>query len=282
MGIVSSSKRILYNPGKESETMINDVIGIVREAAQHMASVDKIEIAQKGGYANIVTTSDLAVQDFLRSRLATLLPDCGFICEEGDVADISHRDVWIVDPIDGTANYARGVDQCAICVGLCHDGEMQMGVVYIPRTDEMFYAEKGKGAWRNGKQIHVADRAFENGIMCTAFPVYYKEQSAWCASAIHEVFMHCNDIRRLGAAAPELCYIAMGRFDMYFEYRLGAWDFAAASIIVSEAGGFLSDINGNPLNPMNASGVLVANSNDNLNRLVAIIKSHNPEAKNCL
>lgn len=262
--------------------MINDVIRIVREAAQYIMPADKIEITQKDGYENIVTTSDLAVQDFLRSRLSTLIPDCGFICEEGDIADISHSDVWIVDPIDGTANYARGVDQCAICVGLCHDGEMQIGVVYIPRTDEMFYAERGKGAWRNGQQIHVADRTFEDTIMCTAFPVYYKEQSAWCARAIHEVFMQCNDIRRLGAAAPELCYIAMGRFDMYFEYCLGAWDFAAASIIVSEAGGSLSDINGNPLNPMKASGVLAANSQANLNRLIKIIKSHNPEAENCL
>lgn len=256
--------------------MINDVKNIVREAAQFMVPADKIEITQKAGYANIVTTSDLAVQDFLRKKLSKLLPDCGFICEEGDIADICHSDVWIVDPIDGTANYSRGVDQCAICVGLCHEGAMQMGVVYIPRTDEMFYAERGKGAWRNGQQIHVADRAFENAIMCTAMPVYYKEQAAWCANAIHEVFMQCNDIRRLGAAAPELCYMAMGRFDMYFEYCLGAWDFAAASIIVSEAGGVLSDINGNPLNPMKGSGVLAANSRENLNRLTEIVKRHNP------
>ena len=244
-----------------------------------MASPDNIQIMQKGGNENIVTSADLAVQEFLRQRLSELLPESGFICEEGDIADVRHERVWIIDPIDGTANYARGVDQCAICVGLCHFGAMEMSVVYLPRTDEMFTARRGEGAWRNGERIHVSDRPFDNAIMCTALPVYHKEQAAWCSEAIRDVFMQCNDIRRLGAAAPELCYMAMGRFDMYFEYLLGAWDFAAASLIVEEAGGMLCNIYGNPLNPMAGSGVIAANNNANLLRLSGIIKSHNPAAK---
>lgn len=259
--------------------MIDRITDIVREASHLMASPENITVMQKGGNENIVTSSDIAVQDFLRERLSELLPDSGFICEEGDIADIRHSRVWIIDPIDGTANYARGVDQCAICVGLCHEGAMEMSVVYLPRTGEMFTARRGKGAWRNGSRIHVADRSFDNAIMCTALPVYHKEQASWCAEAIRDVFMQCNDIRRLGAAAPELCYVAMGRFDMYFEYLLGAWDFAAASLIVEEAGGSLCGIDGLPLDPMKPGGVLAANSADNLKRLHSIISSHNPACR---
>ncbi|MDE6317307.1 MAG: inositol monophosphatase, partial [Muribaculaceae bacterium] len=248
--------------------------GIVREASSLMLQPEQIEIKQKGGYENIVTSADIAVQDFLQARLSELLPGSGFICEEGDIADASHEYVWIIDPIDGTANYARGVDQCAICVGLYSKGAMLMSVVFLPRTGEMFHAEQGKGAWLNGRRIHVSDRSFDNAIMCTALPVYYKDQAAWCALAIHDVFMQCNDIRRLGAAAPELCYIAMGRFEMYFEYRLGAWDFAAASLILSEAGGYLSDLYGNPLDPTKASGVLAANNMDNLAHLSEVIRQY--------
>ena len=256
--------------------MIEKVIGIVREAASLMLQPEQIEIKQKGGFENIVTSADIAVQNFLQEKLSALLPGCGFICEEGDSADAAHEYVWIIDPIDGTANYARGADQCAICVGLYSKGAMQLSVVFLPRTGELFQAERGKGARLNGRSIHVSDRGFDNAIMCTAMPVYYKEQASWCAAAIHDVFMQCNDIRRLGAAAPELCYVAMGRFDMYFEYRLGAWDFAAASLILTEAGGLLSDLDGNPLDPTKSSGVLAANSRANLDRLTSIISQHKP------
>lgn len=256
--------------------MIDDVINIIREASMLMVSPDELRITQKDGYANIVTSADIAVQEFLRSRLAMLIPDAGFVCEEGDIADISHNRVWIIDPIDGTANYARGADQCAICAGLCSAGAMELSVVYLPRTGEMFHAEHGKGAWRNGAPIHVSERTFEDSVMCTALPVYHKEQAWWCGKAIHDVFMQCNDIRRLGAAAPELCYVAMGRFDMYFEYKLGAWDFAAASLILEEAGGCLCDLDGHRLNPLKPSGVLGANSRENLGRLTEIINRHKP------
>ena len=141
--------------------MFDKITEIVKEAASLMTAADNLEIMEKGGCENIVTSADIAVQDFLRSRLSALLPDSGFICEEGDIADIRHSRVWVIDPIDGTANYARGVDQCAICVGLCDNGVMEMSVVFLPRTGEMFQAQRGKGAWRNGSRIHVSDRSFD-------------------------------------------------------------------------------------------------------------------------
>ena len=251
---------------------LQDLIAVVREASRLMA-VDHFAISQKDGYANIVTSSDLAVQEFLCDRLAQLLPGSGFLCEEADLHDASHAYTWIIDPIDGTANYSRGIDQCAICVGLRYEGEMQMGVVYLPRTDELFSAERGRGAFLNGRPIHVSDRPFADGIVCTAFAVYYKEHTDLCMDIVRDIYSQCNDFRRFGACAPELCYLAMGRCELYFEYMLSPWDFAAASLILTEAGGYITDLTGQPLSCISPSGAIAANSPENLQRLQQIVDS---------
>lgn len=252
--------------------MILSLISIVREASKLML-VDSFDVSQKEGFANIVTSSDVAVQDFLKTRLAELLPGSSFLCEEEDRHDLSREFTWIIDPIDGTANYSRGIRECAICVGLKHGNSMVMAVVYLPRTDELFHAERGKGAFLNGLPIHVSNRPFANSIMCTALAVYHKEYAQICSDIIVETFLQCNDIRRFGAAAPELCYLAMGRCELYFEYLLSPWDFAAASLILEEAGGVLSDLSGRPLDPTAATGVLAANSRESLERLVGIVQN---------
>ena len=156
--------------------------------------------------------------------------------------DTSRELTWIIDPIDGTANYSRGIAQCAISVALKHAADIVLGVVYLPRTGELFTARRGCGAWLNGRRITVSARPFANAVMCTALPVYHKEHTGLCSAIIRDVFMQCNDIRRFGAAAPELCYLAMGRCELYFEYMLSPWDFAAASLIVTEAGGMLAGL----------------------------------------
>ena len=245
---------------------------IVKEASALMVD-SSFEVRQKDGFANIVTSSDVAVQEFLRDRLGKALHGSGFICEEGDVHDCAGcTDIWIIDPIDGTANYARGIAQCAISVGLRHSGSMLMGVVYLPYTGEMFWAERGKGAWLGDRRISVSDRPFGNAVMSTALPVYYKEHADVCSAAICEAFKQINDIRRFGAAAPELCYLAMGLTELYFEYRLSPWDFAAASLIVEEAGGCLSTPAGTPLDTTMPSGVIAANCLDSLSRLQGIVE----------
>ena len=253
---------------------------IVVEASGLMLT-DSFSISQKQGAANIVTSSDIAVQEFLRQRLSALLPGSGFICEEEDVHDVKHDYVWIIDPIDGTANYSRGIRECAVCVGLMHAGKMEMAAVYLPRTDELFTAERGKGAFlhhpQTGKasqRICVSRRPFQDAIMSTALPVYHKEYASICSDIIRETFLQCNDIRRFGAAAPELCYLAMGRTEMYFEYLLSPWDFAAASLILEEAGGILCNREGQPLRFTQPSGVLAANNPENLDRLLSIVKRY--------
>ena len=249
--------------------MLSKLISIVREASGLMLT-PSFTINQKDGFANIVTSSDLAVQDFLRQRLSALLPGSGFLCEEEDMHDLGQEYTWIIDPIDGTANYSRGIRECAICVGLKHLEDMEMAVVFLPRTDELFHAQRGQGAFLNGQPIHVSSRPFQDGILCTALSVYHKEHTRICSDIITEAFLQCNDIRRFGAAAPELCYLAMGRCELYFEYILSPWDFAAASLILQEAGGVLSDLRGHPLPLTAPSGVFAANSPGNLQRLVDI------------
>lgn len=249
---------------------LQQIIDIVKEAAGLMQT-DAFEISEKEGFANIVTSSDVAVQDFLCGRLKELMPDSGFLCEEEDMWDTSHEYTWIIDPIDGTANYSRGIAQCAICVGMKHNEDMAMGVVYIPMTGEMFYAEQGKGAFLNGRQIHVSDRPFENSLLCTALPVYHKEYAQMCSDIIVEAFGRCNDIRRFGACAPELCYLAMGRCELYFEYLLSPWDYAAASLIVTEAGGTITATDGSPVKLTQKGGVIAANNAANHKQMADIV-----------
>lgn len=249
---------------------IEQLIDIVRDAS-HLMVTDGFDIMQKGGCENIVTSSDVAVQNFLCDKLSELMPDSGFLCEEKDINDVEHEYTWIIDPIDGTANYSRGIDQCAICVGLKHVEEMLMGVVYIPRTNELFHAEKSKGAYLNGIRIHVSERTFNNAVLCTALPVYHKEYADVCSRIVLEAFNRCNDIRRFGACAPELCYLAMGRCELYFEYLLSPWDYAAASLIVTEAGGVISSSNGTPLCLTESAGVIAANNMSNHKQMLEIV-----------
>ncbi len=236
--------------------------------------VASFSITQKEGYSNIVTSSDLAVQNFLCDRLSALLPNCGFICEEKDFIEDAHEYTWIIDPIDGTANYSRGIAECAICVGLKHWKEMVLGVVFIPFADELFWAEKGKGAFLNETPIHVSDRPFQNAILCTALSVYHKEHAKKCSDIILDAFQKCNDIRRFGACAPELCYLAMGRCELYFEYQLSPWDYAAASLILTEAGGEITDLQGNNVPLTQGSGVIAANNKDNIQQMLDIVRFH--------
>lgn len=250
---------------------IETIIAVIKDAAD-IIKTNRFEISCKEGFANIVTSSDVAVQDFLCARLKELLPGSGFLCEEEDMHDTSHEYTWIIDPIDGTANYSRGIAQCAICVALEHAGEIISGVVYVPVTEELFHAEKGKGAWLNGQRISVSERPFGNAVICTALPVYHKEYTDVCSDIIRETFIRCNDIRRFGACAPELCYLAMGRCELYFEYLLSPWDFAAASLIVTEAGGTITDLEGNRPTWTRPTGIVAGNSKDNHATLLEIIK----------
>lgn len=253
---------------------INDIIHIVKRASEIMLKA-KFTISQKEGYSNIVTSSDLEIQNFLCQELELLTPGCGFLCEEGDEQRTQGKDlIWIIDPIDGTANFSRGISDCCISVALKNKGEITHGVVYNPYKNELYQAEKGQGSYLNGNKLSVSDRVFENGLLCTAMSLYNKQYAKVCSDIIYEAYMQCNDVRRFGACALELCYMAAGTCDLYFEYRVLPWDYSAAYLILREAGGVLVGRGGEPLGCDVPTMLIGANNQQNLERLLAIVNKH--------
>lgn len=271
--------RILRLRGFNNKVMgiidIQQVIDVVREASVYMDRTGGFEVHDKGARENIVTSSDLAVQHFLTKRLKALYPTIGFLCEEEDLNEISGHDaVWVIDPIDGTANYARGNENCCISVALVRYGEPVLGVVYSPWREELYTAEKGKGAFLNGKPIHVSDRAFEQGLLFTAMAIYRKDLAKSCSDIIYDLYMECNDVRRTGSAALELCLMAAGFAELFFEMRLMPWDFAAASLVLTEAGGVVCGFDGKKPSPLKPSLFLAANTQEGCERIRQTVQKY--------
>lgn len=252
---------------------VDSIIDIVRQASGLMRT-DGFRIEEKDGVANIVTSSDIAVQNFLMDRLAKLIPGSGFICEEKDIKDFSEEYVWIIDPIDGTQNYSRGIPDCCISVALAKNMELVAGVVYSPGRGELYHAEKGKGAFCNGKPIHVSDRSFANSLFYTAASTYRKEWAGYCFDIIKDIYMECNDLRRNGSAAVELCLLARGYAELYFEMRLQPWDYAAASLILTEAGGYIASFDGKYPSLVKGSMVVAANRKSSLDLCLDKVHRH--------
>ena len=206
-----------------------------------MLNRENLIIKTKGTRENIATSADYEVERFLRKKLTEILPGSSFIGEEdGGEGEGKYR--WIVDPIDGTANYARDLKVSTISVALTENGTPALGFVYQPYTDEMFRAEKDKGAYSGNNRIHVSDRPLANSMFCTSWSAYKKERASMCFRISERMFPLCEDIRRFGTAAYELCLLAEGRIDIYYEASLQPWDFAAGALIVREAGGFVGSV----------------------------------------
>lgn len=187
----------------------------------------------------LVTSADLAADRLICDAIRERWPAHGIISEESapDAGDIHNlqEPVWIIDPIDGTVNYAHGHIQSAVSIAFADGGQMRVGVVYNPFTDEMFHAEAGTGAFLNDSPIHVSDQSeLRRALVATGFP-YIKENLQPMVKRVSAVLHHCADIRRLGSAALDICWLAAGRLDGYYE-SLSLWDFAAARLIALEAG----------------------------------------------
>ena len=223
---------------------------IVKEAGKLMLSAVNIQdsVSEKGQACDLVTIYDKAVQDRLCSELKKAYPYCGIYAEEGDLCDIDQRDSYfIIDPIDGTTNFVRGLHHSCISVGLWEKGEIVAAAVYNPFVEELFTAEKGRGAYLNGQPIHVTDADLPNSLVLLGSAIYYRETIPATVRFIEELLPVTLDLRRGGSAALDLCYLAAGRADLFFECCLRPWDYAAGSLILSEAGGVVSALDGTPL-----------------------------------
>lgn len=231
--------------------MLQSIIRIVHECGEIITGASDIDrkTTQKEGRGNFVTEYDSRVQAVLQERLLNLIPEAVFFGEEdeADRTDIGKGYAYIVDPIDGTANFIRDYKASCISVALAKDGYPVLGVVYNPYLKETFWAERGKGAFLNGEPIHASDRTLAESIILFGTAPYSQELSAKSFEIAYQYFSRAQDLRRSGSAAIDLCCLACGRADFYFELRLSPWDYAAAALIVEEAGGIVSDLAGNPV-----------------------------------
>lgn len=199
------------------------------------------------GRANLVTEADIASQQKIIEIVSKAFSDDKFMAEESAPDCMPSGRVWIIDPVDGTTNYAHGFPQAAVSIGFAQDGKMQTAGVFNPITNELFSAEKDCGAFLNNKKIHVsANDTLDKSLLVTGFAYDRAQKAEFYCSFWAEFMKISHDIRRMGAASLDMCWIAAGRTDGYWEFNLMPWDVAAGFLIVEEAGGKVTDFNGKP------------------------------------
>ena len=242
--------------------MLEQITDIVKEAAQIVLAARDIpsQTHEKTSAADLVTEYDLAVERFLKEKLPPLVPGSVFFGEEeAENADPSRGWAFIVDPIDGTTNFVRDLRQSAISVALARDGAVEYGVVYDLYKDELFSARRGGGAFLNGSPIHVSTRPLSQGVFGMGTAIYKREYLEPTMRLTEQLFRRSCDFRRLGSAALDLCNVACGRTEVFFEYSLCPWDYAAGSLLVCEAGGGVCPLEGKPLPIVERSSAWASN-----------------------
>ena len=239
------------------------ICSLVRDCGKLIRNAERehIRIDEKSGPADFVTDYDKKVQDVLQRGLTDIIPDAHFIGEEGSTHPFSAKGkFFIVDPIDGTTNFIKDFHLSAISVALVVDGAIELGIVYNPYLDELFSARRGHGAFCNGKPIHVSSEPLENGIVIFGTSPYYEELREKSFKLAYEYHRRALDIRRTGSAALDLCCIAAGRAELFFELILSPWDYAAGALIVTEAGGIVTDADGRELSLEHKCSVVARNA----------------------
>jgi myo-inositol-1(or 4)-monophosphatase len=228
--------------------MLNFAIRVAKDAGRLLRDRvgTRIDVDHKGSI-NLVTDVDLASERLIREAISTYYPRHEVLGEEGGLSDSGSEYRWIVDPLDGTTNYAHGYPIFCVSIALECKGEIVLGVVYDPMRDELFTAERGGGAALNNRPIHVSKTAeLMQGLLSTGFPYDIKTSKLTNLDHWANFAMNAQALRRDGAAALDLCYVACGRFDGFWELNLSPWDTAAGALIVTEAGGRVTNFSGGP------------------------------------
>lgn len=208
------------------------------------------KISNKEGINNLVTEADHASEKAIFEIIKKDFPDHFILSEESGAIVTDSNFKWIVDPIDGTVNFAHGIPICCVSIGIEEDGEMIMGAVYNPFINEFYFAQKGFGATLNDNLIHVSkETEVSKACLVTGFPYTYLDQPNGPLEVFSRLIRKGIPVRRLGSAAMDLCWVAAGRFDGFYEHKLQAWDSAAGFLIVEEAGGRVSDFTGKKYSP---------------------------------
>jgi myo-inositol-1(or 4)-monophosphatase len=212
------------------------------------------KISNKEGINNLVTEADHAAEKAIINIIKNDFPDHFILSEEAGEVKMPEGSMseykWIIDPIDGTINFANGIPICCVSIALEHNGQMILGAVYNPNMNEFFFAEKGCGATLNDKKLQVSDKTeVLRSCLVTGFPYTYLDEPNGPIQVFEKLIRQGIPVRRLGSAAIDLCWVAAGRFDGFYEHKLQAWDSAAGFLMVEEAGGKVTDFKGNHYSP---------------------------------
>lgn len=242
---------------------INVMVAAARKAARGLVrdfgEVENLQVSKKGP-ADFVSAADTRAEQVLRAELSRARPDYGFLMEEaGALAGKDERHRWLVDPLDGTLNFLHGLPHFAISIALERDGEVVSALIYDPLRDEMFVAEKGAGAFVNDRRLRVSARTrLIDSVMATGIPFAGRRRHRAWLEMLDAVVNSVAGVRRFGSAALDLAYVAAGRYEGFWETGLSPWDIAAGVLIVREAGGYVSEVEGGH-KMMESGSVLAAN-----------------------
>ncbi|MHA6266954.1 inositol monophosphatase family protein [uncultured Aliiroseovarius sp.] len=259
----------------EGSANLNVMIKAARMAGRSLVKdfreVENLQVSMKGA-GDFVSKADIAAEKIIRDELMEARPNYGWLAEESEAIegkDPTRR--WIVDPLDGTTNFLHGLPHWAVSIGLEHKGEVVAGVIFDAAKDEMFVAEKGKGAWLNQSRLRVSGRArLIESLFATGLPFGGRSDLPETIQDLARILPSCSGVRRYGSAALDLAYVAAGRYDGYWERRLNAWDMAAGLIIVREAGGFIEPIT--PGKNVLADGEVIASNEAIFDKFAKLVR----------
>jgi len=223
---------------EQTQEVAKEAGAFIRKERQHF----NLESVEQKGLNDLVSYVDKEAEKLIVAKLSQILPEAGFITEEGTATKSAAELTWVIDPLDGTTNFIHGLPVFAVSIALMEKEEVILGVVYEINRHECFYAMKGGGAFCNDTKIQVSPaKTLSESLIATGFPYYNFELIDKYMSALKELMKSTHGLRRLGSAAVDLCYVAAGRSEGYFEYNLNSYDVAAGALIVEEAGGKVTD-----------------------------------------
>ncbi|MCP2520808.1 inositol monophosphatase [Candidatus Aminicenantes bacterium AC-335-K20] len=233
---------------------------VAKEAGKFLKeNFENIKEIEYKGEVNLVTEYDKEAQELIYSKLSSAFPEHGFLGEEDLEKRGDYEFRWIIDPLDGTTNYAHGYPVFCVSIALEHRDRIILGVVYNPMLDELFWAIEGRGAYLNNRKIKVSStKELDKSLLATGFPYDLRESKNNNINHFNNFILKVQAVRRGGSAALDLCYVACGRLDGFWELKLFPWDIAGGMLIVKEAGGKVSDFRGNEIDPY-AKEILASN-----------------------
>ncbi len=252
--------------------MLNFASNLARDAGRILDEYAGRARVMNKGVIDLVTEADLAAERFIIEKIRTHYPRHAILAEESGVTEVAQAEYkWVIDPLDGTTNYAHGYPCYCVSIALEYRGALNIGVIYDPTRDELFAAEKGLGATLNGRRMRVSEtESLSRALVCTGFPYNVRDRHDFTREW-RNFTLNAHGIRRDGSAALDLAYVAAGRFDGFWEDGLNAWDMAAGALLVQEAGGTVTNYDNGPLNiyqpPIIASNGLI---HQDMRRVIAL------------